>query len=651
MKTRPTRTANKPSVKPTPQPTPASKPTPTPAPRAAKAPRAAGGAGASNPSILNLRALLPGAALLLLALLAYAPALRAGFIWDDNALTDNPLVTTFSGLWGVWLTPGRFPLEQHYWPLVYASFWLEHLVAGLNPFLYHLDNILLHGAVCILLWRVLRRLAVPGAWLAAALFAVHPVHAESVAWIIERKDVLSGLFYFGAALAFLHFHELPTTEPPRRRQRLYALSLALFAAALLSKSIAVTLPLALALALWLRHGRLTRRDLARLLPLLALAAVLTLADLHYVQARLQPGFKPSGLDFPERVLMAGRAAWAYLAKLAWPHPLAAFYPKWPVSLTSPFAWLPLLAGLALLAGLWLARRHLGRGPGAALAFFVLTLAPALGLLDFDYLRFTWVADRFQYLASAGPLALAAAALALLARRLRWPAAASRAAAALLLAALGLLCLRQAALYRDSATLFEACLRAYPQCWAAHANFGWTRQQAGRLDEAVAQYREALNMYPDDPWTLNNLGEALRAQGQPQEAEACLARAVSLQPGRADRVTNLALALADQEKYAPAAEQCRLAIQLDPNYFLAHLTLGQALLSMENPREAAATLEQALRLQPGSPEALYLLGHAHEVQGAPAEAARCYRQALQARPDFAQAAESLKALEPAPAPAQ
>ena len=689
MKTRTTRPTGKPSPK-----------TPPP-PRTAKPAPGAAFASAA------FRAALLWAALFLLALLAYAPALGAGFIWDDQALTENPLVRSLAGLWRIWTSPSLNGQEQHYWPLLYTTFWLEHALVGLQPFLYHLDNILLHGAACVLLWRVLRRLAVPGAWLAAAIFAVHPIHAESVAWVIERKDVLSGLLYFGSALAFLRFHELPASEPPRRRQKLYALSLALFAAALLSKSIAVTLPLALVLALWFRAGRLARRDLLALAPLAALAAALTLADLLFYHG--QSGLYNSGLPLPERILMAGRALWLYLAKLAWPHPLATFYPQWPLGLTAASA-LPGLAWLALLAGLWLARRRLGRGPVAALAFYTLTLAPALGLIDFDFLRLAWVADRFQYLASAGPLALAAAALVLLVRRLRWPEPARRYGAAALLALLGLACFLRATRYHDSVTLFRANVAAYPQSWAAQINLGYALRDAGRgdeaaatlgeaqrrapefhmahalakileelgrpqdaalhyqeavrlkpdftaglisyglflerqgkLDEAVAQYREAVRVSPQDAAALNNLGNALRSQHKLAESEAQLSRAVALRPEYAECRVNLALTLLEERKIPQTIEQCRRALQSAPNHFLAHVTLGQALLLDAKYPDAAGHFDQARRLQPQSPAAVFLLGQTYEMMRDARQAAQCYQETLRLQPNHPQAAQRLRML--------
>ena len=139
-------------------------------------------------------------ALGLLVVASYLPALEAGFVWDDTIFADEPVVHAWSGLWNIWFSPADIKKEGHYWPVVYTSFWLEHKLWGMNPLGYHAVNLLLHIANVLLIWRILGRLAVPGAWVIAAVFAVHPLHVESVAWVIERKDLLSALFYLTAAL-------------------------------------------------------------------------------------------------------------------------------------------------------------------------------------------------------------------------------------------------------------------------------------------------------------------------------------------------------------------------------------------------------------------------------------------------------------------
>ena len=253
---------------------------------------------------------------------------------------------------------------------------------------------LLHLLNSLLVWRLLLRLAVPGAWVAAAVFAAHPTHVESVAWIIERKDVLSGLFYLTAVLVWLRFLEQP--RPWR-----YGLALLLFAAGLLSKSIVVTLPAALLIVQWWKEGRIAVRDLQRVAPFFLVALLITAVDLSSI------GSRHSLLDYslPERMLVASRALWFYAGKLAWPTDLAVIYPRWDISLGDPWAWLYLAGATALAATLWFMRHRVGRGPLAGALFFAVTLSPVLGFVNHGYMKYSFVADRFQYLAGIGVIAV------------------------------------------------------------------------------------------------------------------------------------------------------------------------------------------------------------------------------------------------------
>ena len=208
------------------------------------------------------RAVAGIAALALLVLASYFPALSGGFVWDDVIFSEEPVIHRWSGLWNIWFSPADIRNEGHYWPVVYTTFWLEHKLWGLAPFGYHFVNLVLHLVNGLLVWRAALRLAVPGAWALAAVFAVHPLHVESVAWVIERKDLLSALFYLSAVLAWIRFTETP--RPAR-----YCLVLGLFTAGLLSKSVVVTLPAALIVWHWWKRGTMTATDWLRLAPLFA----------------------------------------------------------------------------------------------------------------------------------------------------------------------------------------------------------------------------------------------------------------------------------------------------------------------------------------------------------------------------------------------
>src|SRR4051812_47674469 len=226
-------------------------------------------------------------ALLAITLLAYIPAMRGGFIWDDDYyVTLNRSLRSFDGIQQIWTgifpNPREYPrfAGPQYYPMTYTSFWLQTRFQNwsqpLSPFPFHLVSVLLHGASAVMLWVILRKLAVPGPWVIAAIFALHPVQVESVAWITERKNVLSGAFYFASLLVYLRFAGLDPAPPfdpeqkfalPRERGKVYSLALVLFACALLSKTVTGSLPAVVLLLIWWKRGRIRlKEDVLPLLP-------------------------------------------------------------------------------------------------------------------------------------------------------------------------------------------------------------------------------------------------------------------------------------------------------------------------------------------------------------------------------------------------
>ena len=536
---------------------------------------------------------LAAAALALLLAAAYLPAFQAGFVWDDEVFTDAAAVREWSGLWHIWFSfsPRAIPNEGHYWPLVYSTFWLEHKLWGFAPFGYHAVNVLLHAANTLLLWRLALRLRLPGSWLLAALFAVHPLHVESVAWTIERKDLLSGLFYLAAFHAWLRHAEAPAAG-----RRHYLLALGLFVAGLLCKSIVVTLPLALAICHWWQRGRLRAADLARLAPFAAIGAAIALADLAFYAGREPLAL---GWTLAERLLIASQALWFYAGKLLWPVDLIVIYPHWPVDASAPLAWGWPAALLALLAVLWLLRERLGRGPLAGVLFFAVTLSPVLGFVDFGYMQFSFVADRYQYLAGIGLLAIASgtAATASGALALPWRRGAA-AAGAVVLAILAALTFRQAELYRDEETFFPHIVAHNPAARGAQGNLGKALLDTGRPQEALDAFRAALERNPDDTDVLANAGVALIRTGRPGEAEALLRRALALDPHHRIVLQNLAESLRKQGSFEEALAYYRAAIEVDAGNALAYAGMGDALLRLERHQEALRHFERALALDPG-----------------------------------------------------
>ena len=485
-------------------------------------------------------------ALGLLVAVSYVPAMQGGFVWDDEAFTDARPIRELGGLWRIWFAPADLVGEGHYWPIVYTSFWLEHKLWGFAPTGYHLVNIALHLVNTLLVWRLLRRLAVPGAWLAAALFAVHPVHVESVAWIIERKDLLSTLFYLAAVLVWVGW--APHAAAGLRAGR-YALALALYVAGLLSKSIVVTLPVALLIYHGWQAGRVTVRDVRRLVPFFVVGLGITIADVAFYASREVISF---GYSIVERALIAARALWFYAGKLLLPVDLAVIYPRWNVDAADPLAWGYVIAAGALAALLWFSRRRIGRGPLAGVLFFAVTLAPVLGFIDYGYMQFSLVADRYQYLASLGVIAVLSAAAVHAAGRLpgvRW----KQGLAAVVLLLLAMLSWRQAGIYRDEVTFFSHVVARNPQARSAYHNLGNALLEAGRLEEAVAACRIAVERGTDTVAAHSNAAVALMRLQRFDEAEDHLRQGLAIAPRHSYSLQNMGELLRKQARYAEALE--------------------------------------------------------------------------------------------------
>ena len=540
------------------------------------------------------RETLAALALAALAVGCYLPALTAGFVWDDEAFTDAAAVREWSGLWRIWSSPRAIENEGHYWPLVYTSFWLEHKLWGFAPAGYHAVNVVLHAANTLLVRRLAERLAVPGAWLVAAVFAVHPLHVESVAWIIERKDLLSGLCYLAAFLAWLRF----TDEPQAGRGgRHYVLALALFAAGMLCKSIVVTLPAAFVIVSWWKRGRVTGSDLSRAAPFFVVGAAIAAADLSFYDAR-----EPLSLGYTaaERLLIAAHALWFYAGKLLWPGGLAVIYPHWETGAGDPVAWGYVAAGVAVAAVLWFLRGRAGRGPLAGVLFFAVTLSPVLGFVEYGYMQFSFVADRHQYLAGMGLMAVLVGAAVRGAERLparRWRRCAAGAAAAVL-AVLAVLTWRHAGIYRDEVTFFSHVVARNPEARAAQQNLGKALLNSGRPEEALAASRAAVEQDPDDVKAHANAGVALIRMGRLDEAEEWLRAALALDPRHSVVLQNLAESLRKQERLDEALRYYRAVLEVDPGNALPHAGMGHALFGLGRYEEALRSLDRALALAPG-----------------------------------------------------
>jgi tetratricopeptide (TPR) repeat protein len=573
------------------------------------------------------RALIFAVVLVAMTIFVYRPAWHGGFLWDDDAyVINNELLTAPDGWQRIWLS---LDSPSQYFPLTYSTFRIEHALWGLNTTGYHWANLLLHVGNALLVWALLARLKVPGSWLAAAIFALHPVQVESVAWITERKNVLMGFFFLLTLLAWIAFVD----ERTRRAWTFYCLGLICYVLALSAKATACTLPAALFLVLWLEKKPITMRRLIQIVPFVILGVGMGLLVVwweHYHQGTNRGLFtflSPIG-----RVLVASRAVWFYLSKIFWPSNLTFIYPRWNISPADLIHYIWLLAGIAACVAIYFTRRYFGRSVEVAAAFFVATLSPVLGFIMLFTFRYTFVADHYQYLACIGPIALASAGIVNLSDKFVQYRPVIAGVALLVVASLGTLTWRQAATYTDIETLWRTTLAKNPECWMAETNLGMALLQQGKIDDAIAHYRSALKMQPDSWDAEYNLGTALLGKGQVDEAILHCEKAVRMRPTDPDAQVSLGNALFQKGRIDEAIAHYQKAITAQPDHFLAHYSLGRALLEKGELEGAIQVCRSALLLRDSDADCQTTLAIALEEKGNPAEAIQHYKKALELAPE-------------------
>jgi protein O-mannosyl-transferase len=524
--------------------------------------------------------------LLILSAIAYFPALNGTPIWDDDAHITRPELQSWDGLAKIWTQPGS---TQQYYPFVHSVFWVEHNLWGDAPIGYHLVNLFLHCISAFLLLRILRRLEIPGSWLAAAIFALHPVQVESVAWISELKNTLSGVFYLSSGLIYLEYDRTRKAGP-------YVAAVALFLLGLLSKTVIATLPAALLVIFWWKRGKLSfKRDALPLLPVFILG--IAAASFTAWVERTLIGAEGSAYDFSfvERVLIAGRVVWFYLGKLFWPLELIFIYPRWQMSQSIWWQYLfPVTLAVTLAILVWFSRRR--RAPLAGMLFFIGTLVPVLGFLNVYPFRYSLVADHFQYLALLGVLVPVSAGIALLLKHLRsWQRSIGYTLCVLLLIALALLTHFQSGIYRDIETLWLTTIRKNPTAWMAHNNLGAFFLKKGQLDDAIGHFTQAIEIKPDEASVLDNLGSALLQKGNLDEAIVLYQKALELKPTQASIHYNLANALLARGEVDHAVAEYEATLAINPNHTDAQNNLGAVLFQQGNLEQAIDHYQKALEI--------------------------------------------------------
>ncbi len=605
----------------------------------------------SVPGRLNLRVLTGVAVIVLAAFCAYLPSLNGGFILDDDKLlTDNRLIKAADGLY-------RFCTTEaiDFWPVSNTTLWIEWRLWGMNSTGYHVTNLILHIVNALLIWVILWKLSIPGAFWAAMIFAVHPVNVESVAWISQRKGLLAMLFFLLSILWYLRQFLSSSSDNAQRSRHTpcaatahgvcgqligpwYWLSLLAFLLALLSKGSVAVLPVLLLVIVWWRR-EVTRRDLVRTAPFFLVAAVLAIVNVW---------FQTHGQDvvtrqatFIERLLGAGGVVWFYLYKALLPLNLIFIYPQWHIHVGNVLWWLPVVAAVTLTVVLWQYRQGWSRPFLFAWGFFCVSLLPVLGFADVGFMQYSLISDHYQYTGIIGVIALVAAGYDVWHKRAPGPVRST--ASTVPIVVLGLLTFltwQQSGLYSNAMTLYQATLEKNPACWIAHNNLGNVLDEAGRGPEAMEHYRQALRLNEDYADAHNNLGVSLDKIGKLPEAVEHYQKALRLNPTYAEAHNNLGYALVQMDQLPEAIEHLQQAQRLKPDYADAQNNLGLYFIKTGRPQEAIEHFQQALKLKSNFPEAYNNYGNALVHLGRLPEAIEQYQQALKLISNYPEAYNNL-----------
>ncbi len=539
----------------------------------------------SHPRLVAGIALIVG-----LIFLVYWPAIHGSFVMDDDLLlTDNPLIKSPDGLQLIWFSSQ--PID--YWPITNSSFWIQWRLWGMNPTGYHVTNLVLHVVNCLLIWLVLTRLAIPGAFLAAALFAIHPVNVESVAWIAQQKNLLSLLFFLLSIWFFLKAQGLINPW--------YIWSLGAFVLAMLSKGSVAVLPVLLLLIIWWQSGKITTGNLWQTAPFFLVAVVLTAVNVWFQTHGSENAIR--SVTFAQRLAGAGAAIWFYFYKAFVPLNLSFVYPQWTIDVTNPLWWLPLIGVLLVTAILWSQRSIPGsRTLLFAWIFFCVALLPVLGFADVGFMKYSLVADHYLYLAIIPVMALVAAAISrLLNAASQWQRRSTAVATIAMISVMAWLSWIQSGLYAGPIELYEATLMHNPSSSLVHTNLSIDLIDAGRIDDAIAHAQKALQLKPDYGRGHCALGLGLTKLGKLDDAMIQYQQALENEPTLAEACYDLGAIYGMKGDLQKAFEYTQRAVELKPYSFEAQNDFGLALISQRRFQEAIEHFQEAENLRPNSPE--------------------------------------------------
>lgn len=553
-------------------------------------------------------------------ILVYWPAVGAGFVFDDHVLIEDGrlLRGPLSAIWFGKTAPD-------YWPLTNTALWLEWRLFGVDPTGYHLVTLALHLVTALLLWRTLSRLGMKSSWLAGLLFAVHPVTVESVAWVSEIKNTLSGVLWLLTTLAWLRSEEDGSTN-------WRAAALGLFALALMAKVSVIVLPVVFLGIAFVRRRRPWQRELLILAPFFALAVLAGVGNVWFQHHNaMASGWAPTR-GLAERVGGAGWAFAAYLEAAFLPVRLAIIYPPWPVAPTSGWFWVPLaMLGLAL-ATLWRFRAGWSRPLLLTLGYYFVCVAPVLGFVDMAFFSLAPVSNHLQYLALMGPVALAGWAVTRLAGR--WPRGAAL-GGVVLVGALGVRTFQRARAFGDDLSLWQAAVREAPTSAVARQELGGLLISRGRVAEGAAELEQALDLSTDEgfrhgmkstlallagksaeaatearlvlgtteaPGLQSDAAWTLLETGHVDEAIAAFQALTRRMPGASEYAYRLSVALARAGRTAEAADVLMSYCKTRPGHPRMEQALTLLLVRLGQLDRARANAAEVLGVAPSDPRA-------------------------------------------------
>ncbi len=615
-------------------------------------------------AICRARVIIPALAMLMCILLVYYPLHAAGFIWDDGYwILNNPAMHRWSDLGVIWFNPLMF---IQYYPLSVTAYFLQYQLWGANALGYHIVSILLVFFNALILWRILLRLHLRAAWLAATLFAINPLVVESVAWVVEQKNLISGILVLGAAWGWIRFAGLDRPEDqlesaePVYKWKFYSVALLLYFLAVCAKTFVCALPAAILVLTWWKLGRISRKHVFASIPWFAISAGAGWMAAWRERYGAGAHGKPYHFTVFQHLVIAGKDIWFYVWKLLWPHPILMVYPRWHVhGFTTVDILYPIAAALVAVV-CFAARKKCGRGLFAAVAIYVIMVSPALGFVAFAGMALTFVADHYFYLGCISLIVLLTQAGVMVSDSIEshWPARASRttariasrpdftgslskfpvAVSVIMLAAMGTVSYAQCQYYVPPIEIWVHELRYDKQCFKAYESLALHDKAHGHIHQEFANCQMALKLTKGiDPAANYMLGSLyLEQRHNIPMAMRYLRQSLMVDSYQAKAIVKLAYCYEQQGNWAMAVKDLRRGIGLMPSSSRLYLAFGLAQSHLGNTELAIKAYRDAMACDSHNVDARYNLAILLDKLGHWRQAMMLYRQVLELNPRLAQA---------------